>query len=465
MVTKRLAQVKGKLPAGVKTIFTKFTQTGFEIYLVGGGVRSWLTNQKISNCDFTTNAKPEAIQKLFPDSFYDNLFGTVGISFGDEIYEITTYRTERGYADRRHPDQVQWGQTLAEDLKRRDFTVNAMVIGPNQKNQLEFIDLFAGEEDLKNKIIRSVGQPEERFAEDALRMMRAVRIATQLGFVIEEKTFQAIKKNSQNLTHVSAERIRDELFKILAADYPADGIMLLYNADLLSKIIPELVKARDVDQAGHHQDDVFNHSVKSLQNCKNPNPIIRLATLLHDIGKPLVAKKRQGKITFYNHEVVGASIVQHLAHCLKFSKKDREKLILLVRWHMFTVDEKITDAAVRRFIRRIGQENIQEMMDLRIADRLGGGCLTETSWRLRLLQKRILDVQKHLPSVNDLKVNGHDVMKILKVPAGPKIGQVLNQLFEEILDNPLKNKRTYLLSRIKQIGGVISPKPPAEVRR
>ncbi len=465
MVTKRLVQVKGKLPVAVKTIFSKFTKAGFEIYLVGGGVRSWLTNQKIRNCDFTTNAKPEEIQKLFPDSFYDNAFGTVGIRFDKEIYEITTYRTERGYADRRHPDQVQWGQTLAEDLKRRDFTINAMVIGPNQKDQLEFIDLFAGEEDLKNKIIRCVGQPEERFNEDALRMMRAVRLATQLGFVIEEKTFQAIKKNSQNLAYVSLERIRDELLKILASAYPADGIMLLYNAGLLALIIPELIKARGVDQAGHHQDDVFNHSLKSLQHCQNPDPIIRLATLLHDIGKPVVAKKRRDKITFYNHELVGASIVQHLAHRLKFSKKDREKLVLLVRWHMFTVDEKITDSAVRRFIRRIGQENIQEMMDLRIADRLGGGCLNETSWRLRLLQKRILDVQKHIPRVSDLKVSGHDVMKILKIPAGPKIGQVLNQLFEEILDNPLKNKRSHLLQRLKQISASAFPKPPAKERQ
>ena len=447
---KKVIQVKSKLPKDAKTVFEKFQKAGFEIYLVGGAVRSFLMGKKLHDCDFTTNAKPEEIQKLFPENFYDNLFGTVGIPFKKETYEITTYRTERGYADRRHPDKVFWGDTLEEDLKRRDFTINTMVVGPRKDGKFEFIDLFGGEKDLKRKIIRAVGNAQKRFDEDSLRMMRAIRIATQLGFVVEAKTFQAIKKNATHILEISAERIRDELIKILKSDYPADGFTLLYNSGLLEQIFPEIVKGKGVQQSGHHQDDVFTHSLKSLKFCKNPDPIIRLAALLHDVGKPVVAKEKGGKITFYNHEMVGASIARHVGQRLRFSKKDREKLTNLVRWHMFTVDERITDAAVRRFIRRIGNENINEMMDLRIADRLGGGCLTETSWRLRLLQKRVLEVQKHIPSAADLKVNGRDVMKILGISPGPKVGQVLNKLFEEIIDNPSKNKRSHLLKRIKE---------------
>lgn len=452
---KKVIRVKSKLPKATKTVFEKFQKGGFEIYLVGGAVRDLLIGKKVHDCDFTTNARPKEIQKIFPESFYDNVFGTVGIPLKKEIYEITTYRTERGYTDRRHPDKVSWGNKLEEDLKRRDFTINAMVIGPRKDGKLEFIDLFGGEKDLKNKIVRAVGDPKARFDEDALRMMRAIRIATQLGFIIEKKTFKAIKENAKYILEISVERIRDELIKILESDYPADGLMLLYNSGLLEQILPEVVKGKGVSQSGHHQDDVFTHSIKSLKFCKNPDPIVRLATLLHDVGKSVVAKKRNGKMTFYNHEVIGASIARHIAKRLHFSKKDREKLITLVRWHMFTVDEKITDAAVRRFIRKIGKENINDMMDLRIADRLGGGCLSETSWRLRLLQKRILEVQKHIPAVADLKVNGHDVMKILGIGPGPKVGRVLNKLFEEILDNPIKNKRSYLLKRVKEIGEAV----------
>ncbi|MBL7159394.1 HD domain-containing protein [Candidatus Microgenomates bacterium] len=447
---KKIIPVKRKLSRAVKTVFNKFQKSGFEIYLVGGAVRDLLMKKKIHDCDFTTNAKPEEIQKLFPETFYDNIFGTVGIPLKKEIYEITTYRTEQGYTDRRHPNKVVWGNKLEEDLKRRDFTINTMVIGPRKDGKLELIDLFEGEKDLKKRLIRAVGNPKARFNEDSLRMMRAIRIASQLSFVIEEKTFKAIKENAEHILEISGERIRDELIRILKSDYPADGLMLLYNSGLLAQILPEVVKGKGVQQAGHHQDDVFTHNIKSLKFCKNPDPIIRLASLLHDVGKPVVVKKRNGKITFYNHEIIGASIARHIGQRLRFSKKDREKLVNLVRWHMFTVDEKITDSAVRRFIRRIGKENVNEMMDVRIADRLGGGCLNETSWRLRLLQKRILDVQKHIPAVEDLKISGHDVMKVLNLDPGPKVGQILNRLFEEISDNPIKNKKSYLLKRLKE---------------
>src|SRR3989338_1149969 len=320
------------LSAGVKQIFAKFQQAGFEIWLVGGAVRNLLTGQPIVNPDFTTNATPEQIQQLFPDSFYDNKFGTVGLKVDDQIYEITTFRTEGRYSDRGRPDQVAWGQSLAEDLQRRDFTINAMVIGPDSK----LIDHFGSQEDLAHKIIRAVGDPKKRFTEDTLRMMRAVRIATQLGFTIEPHTLQSIKQAAPTLTAVSWERIRDELFKILASSKPADGITLLDDTDLLPYIIPELITTKNVPQGGHHIHDVWNHSLASLKFCPSPNPLVRLATLLPDIGKPK-SLRHQGPrgVTFYGHEVVGARIASVIADRLRLSKKDKLKLVTLVRWHMF----------------------------------------------------------------------------------------------------------------------------------
>jgi len=435
------------LSAGVKQIFAKFQQAGFDIWLVGGAVRNLLTGRPIVNPDFTTNATPEQIQQLFPDSFYDNKFGTVGLKVDDQIYEITTFRTEGRYSDRRRPDQVAWGQSLAEDLQRRDFTINAMVIGPDSK----LIDHFGSQEDLAHKIIRAVGDPKKRFTEDTLRMMRAVRIATQLGFTIEPHTLQAIKQASAVITAVSWERIRDELFKILVSSHPADGITLLDDTNLLAYIIPELMAAKNVPQGGHHIHDVWNHSLASLKFCPSPDPLVRLATLLHDVGKPKTLRHQGPRgVTFYGHEVVGARLVRQLADRLRLSKLDKEKLITLVRWHMFTYAPHMTDAAIRRFIRRVGVDNIPDMMSLRVGDRLGGGS-PATSWRLRELQDRIYQ-QLHQPlAVTDLKVDGHDVMKILKIKPGPRVGKILNILFEAVLEDSSKNTRDYLLQRIKEL--------------
>jgi len=453
------------IPKEVWDVFQRFTQEGYEIYLVGAGVRNLLQGKIPVDCDFTTNAPPEVIQSLFEDSFYDNQFGTVGIALetkrGEEVYEITTYRTERGYSDKRRPDVVKWGQQLEEDLQRRDFSWNAIVIGPIKKRgkkketSLEMIDLFGGLNDLKKKIVKAVGDPEERFAEDALRMMRAVRFAAQLGFKIEPKTLAAIKKNAPFIKKISQERIRDELFKILASEHPAEGYLILRKTGLAKEILPEVEKMFGVEQKSpgrHHLDDVGTHAVKSLRASRTSDPIVNLAILLHDVGKPVVAgKDEKGTITFYNHEVVGASIARNIARRLRFSKKDEEKLVTLVRWHQFSVDERQTDKAIRRFIKRVGKENLTEILELRRADRVGGGA-RETSWRLERFKKKLVEVQKQPFSVTDLKVNGNDVMKTLGIRPGPKVGQILNQLFEEVVEDKKRNKRDYLLKRIKEIG-------------
>jgi len=451
-----------KIPAPVFNIFEKFTNSGYEIYLVGGGVRDLLLGRSLHDCDFTTNAHPETIQQLLPDSFYDNIFGTVGFIVGKEKYEVTTYRTEQGYTDKRHPDKVSWGTSLEEDLKRRELTINSMAIGPLGQhtanslqqsaisNQLELIDNFNGQEDLKNKIIRAVGNADERFSEDALRMMRAVRFASQLGFTIEPATFSAIQNNAQLLNQISKERIKDELFKILRSDYPAEGITLLLTSGLLQFIIPELIKGYGMSQARHHIYDVWTHSLMSLKNCPSKDPLVRLATLLHDIGKPIVAKGEGEDRTFYNHEVVGDKIVRNIAERLKFSKKEEERLITLVRWHQFTVDDRQTDSAIRRFIRNVGKENLEDMLALRVGDRLGGGA-KETSWRLEKFKKRLEEVQIQPFSVTDLKINGKDVMEIIGIPSGPKVGQILNQLFEEVVEKKIENEREVLLERLKKL--------------
>jgi len=462
--------MKINLPPFVKEILQKFLKVGHEIYIVGGAVRDLLMGKEVSDWDFTTNAPPEIILGLFPDGFYDNLFGTVGVvNPTDEknkkpgekvpVYEITTFRKEMGYSDSRHPDKVSWGKTIEEDLIRRDFTINAMALRPAKRGSgqaftFELIDPHGGQKDIKAKLIRAVGNPEERFAEDALRMMRAVRIATQLGFAIEEKTFEAIKKNVDLLDKISAERIRDELLKLLSYRFAADGYLLLRNSGLAEKILPDVEKGFGVEQKSpgrHHILDVGNHSVQSLRFSKTSDPIINLAILLHDVGKPTVARtKTGGTITFYNHEILGASMARNIADRLKFSKKDKDRLVTLVRWHQFSVDERQTDKAIRRFIRNVGQANLEDMLILRTADRLGGGA-TETSWRLEKFKAKLVEVQKEPFLVTDLKINGNEIMKALKIHPGPLVGRLLNQLFEEVVDKKLKNEKEVLLKRLKQI--------------
>lgn len=451
--------MKVKLPELVVRVLETLEKAGFKAYVVGGAVRDILTQTPVEDWDFTTNVTPEEILKLFKEAYYDNRFGTVGVAakhleeqFGlksdtIDVYEITTFRSESGYSDRRRPDKVVWGKSLPEDLKRRDFTINAMAFDKT----LKLIDPFDGEKDLKNKLIRAVGDANKRFQEDALRMMRAIRIASQLGFSIETKTLAAISKNSTLIKQISEERVRDELLKTIASPFSKDGILLLFSTGLLKHMLPELIATRGIEQAGHHTKDVWNHSLDSLAACPSPNPIIRLATLLHDIGKPQVKAGKEGKeITFYNHEVVGARMTKIISRRLRLSKKDTDLLWLLVRWHMFAYEPKMTDKAIRRFIRRIGKENINNMIMLRIGDRVGGGSKA-TSWRLRELQERIGQVLYTPMQISDLKVDGNDVMKILNIPSGPKIGDVLKKLFDEVMDDAAKNDREYLLKRMKEI--------------
>lgn len=459
------------IPEPVVKIYKTLKDKKFEAYLVGGCVRNLILKRQIKDWDMTTNAAPEEITAIFPDSFYDNKFGTVGIPIeiegekaglpaGRQVVEITTFRTEEGYSDKRRPDKVSWGKTIEEDLARRDFTINAIALRLTSlaqgKLDHELIDIYSGQKDLEAKIVRAVGDPNARFKEDALRLLRAVRLATELGFTIEEKTLSAIVSDAKLLSHVSGERVRTELLRILASDYAYDGLMLLKNTGLLEGILPELMEGVGVSMARpgrHHTTDVFTHNVLSLKFTTSQDPIVRFAALLHDVGKPRVkGEDKEGLVIFHNHEIEGAKVARAICDRLKFSKKDRDKIVNLIRWHMFTVDEHITDAAVRRFIRRIGVENVKDLMDLRVGDRLGGGTQTAESWRLKLFKKRVEEQLAPAPfSINDLAIDGNDIMKELGLKPGPKIGEILQKLFEEVDEDLSKNTREFLASRLKEI--------------
>lgn len=441
-----------KVPIQIKNLSQLFFQKGHQLFIVGGVVRDLFLGKSIKDWDFTTDATPEQILQIIPEGFNNNQFGTVGLSTDLGVLEITTMRKESDYQDFRHPQKVEWTNVIEHDLQRRDFTINAMAYDL-EKNKL--IDPYNGKKDLSLKMIRAVGEADKRFNEDALRLLRAIRFATSLNFEIEPQTFDSIKKNAHLITHISNERIRDELLKILSSDNPTQGILLLKQTGLLKFILPELEKCFGLIQEGPKHDRVYDigeHSISTLKHTPSEDPIVRLAALLHDVGKPNTKNvQADGNVTFYGHEIIGGKIVKEICHRLKFSNKDTDKIYKLVRYHMFTIDEHQTDSAIRRFIRNIGQENIDDMIALRIGDRLGGGTQNAVSWRLKRFRERIDQILVKPFSITDLKVNGQDVMEILQIPPSRKVGEILDQLFKEVLEDDSKNQREYLLLRIKSL--------------
>lgn len=440
-----------KLLKEVVDLMNVFNKNKYQIFVVGGAVRDALLNKPVDNWDFTTDATPEQIQKLFPDSFYNNAYGTVSIpSKLRTIFEITPFRKESDYSDLRHPEKIEWAKTIEEDLSRRDFTINA--IAYDGKN---IVDPYGGQKDLANKLIKAVGDPEIRFNEDALRLLRAIRFASQLGFLIEENTRNSIQKKSPLLTKISWERIRDEFLKILKSDHPAEGVLFLRSTGLLSYILPEVDVCFFIPQKSpkrHHIYDVGTHLVMSLKNCPSKDPIARFATLIHDIGKVKTFRKdeKTGLITFYNHEVVGKKQAEIIADRFKLSNKEKDKLVKLVQFHQFTVSEIQTDKAVRRFIKNVGKEYLNDIIDLRYGDRIGSGA-KPTSWRFDLFRKRLEEVQKQPFQIKDLKIGGNDVMKILQIKPGPKVGEILKKLFDQVVEGKLKNEKQALLDQVTTI--------------
>jgi len=482
-----------KIPAQVINVLKALEDAGFEAYVVGGCVRFLImadpNSDGPSDWDVTTSAKPEEVQKIFPDNFYENNFGTVGVKVekfapngnperepastrgddcssmrgGHDVIEVTTFRIEAKYSDRRRPDAVQFAETLAEDLSRRDFTMNALALRINAdanlrtenestNSKFEIIDLYNGQEDIKNKIIRTVGNAEERFDEDALRMMRAVRFHSQLGFAIEEKTLAAIKKFSGHMRHISQERIKDELTKIILSDNPSEGIEMLHETGLLDFVIPELETGFGIAQNRHHIHTIYKHCVLALKFCPSKKLEVRLASLLHDIAKPQTKRGEGEFATFYNHDHVGARMARKILQRLKFSSDVIEKVSLLVDNHMFYYNpEEVGEASVRRLICKVGLENMKDLMDVRIADRLGSGTPKAKPYKLRHFEYVIEKVSKDAVSVKMLKINGNDLMNDLCITPGPKIGAILDVLLAEVIEDATKNEKEFLLTRAKEL--------------
>ena len=453
-----------EIPKEIKNIIEELKKAHFEAYFVGGCVRDLVLGKEPKDWDITTNATPEQIQKVFSDNFYENNFGTVSVitnsnKESSKVVEITPYRLEGKYTDKRHPDEIKFEKKLEDDLSRRDFTVNAMALALDEE---KIIDLFDGQEDLKNKIIRTVDDPEKRFGEDALRLMRAVRFSVQLGFIIEEKTAQAIKKLASTLEFVSKERIRDEFEKIIMSGNATDGVRLLENLGLLKFILPELRQGIGVigvtkKKKGHIKYEeltVFDHNLLTLDFAakNNFNLETRLAALLHDIAKPATKRGEGLDASFKAHEQVGARMAVKALDQLHFPKKVIEKTGLLVRWHFFFYNtDEVTDAGVRRLIVRVGAENMGDLLRLREADRSGSGLPKISPYRLQHLRYMIERVSRDPIQPKMLKLRGNDLMKLVKVESGPKIGWILNVLLEEVLDDPKKNDKKYLSDRAKEL--------------
>lgn len=450
-----------KIPNEVKTILNKLRKSGFEAYIVGGCVRDMLRNIEPQDWDIATNAKPKEIEKLFPKSFSDNKFGTVTILTDSKDIrlkeiEITPYRIDEQYTDKRHPDKIRWVKTIKEDLARRDFTINAIAIEESKK--LKIIDPFKEQEDLENEIIRTVGKAEDRFSEDALRMLRAVRFAVTLSpkiWQLEEKTSQAIKKNAHLLQFISKERIRDELMKIITSENGAKGIEILRRLGLLKYIIPELEEGFDISQNKHHIYQIYQHNLLSLDYAcrKNFSKYVRLSALLHDIGKPRTKQGEGLNSTFYNHEIVGAKMVYQILIRLKFPKKDIKKVVRLARYHLFYYNVgEVGDSSVRRLLRKVGTENINELLEVRQCDRIGSAVPKAEPYKLRHLRYLFEKVSQDPISVRTLKMSGNDIMDILAIKPGQRIGQILYCLLGQVLEEPDKNSKEYLKKEIKKLG-------------
>lgn len=438
---------KRSFPKDLINIVKTIKKAGFKCYAVGGGIRDVLLGKKVALWDLTTDATPGEVSKLFRKVIPTGIeFGTVTVIVKKIPYEITTFRSDERYSDGRHPENVIFSKDLKADLSRRDFTINAIAYDPTTG---ELVDRFHGQKDLKKKIIRTVGDSVERFSEDGLRPLRACRFAAKLGFKIDKKTLDAIPKCIETAKKVSMERVHDELLKMLASEKPSIGLDLMRRSGLLSIYMPELEQCYGVEQPKtFHKYDVYWHSLYSCDAISKNKPILRLASLLHDIEKP----QCKAGSTFYNHDIKGAESAYNIMKRLKFSNEHIQYVTNLIKNHMFNYTSEWSDAAIRRFIRRVGLKNIEDLFELRRADIKAMEREVEAGHPrdLRKRIKKIIDEQNAL-HLQDLKVNGNDVMKVLGIKQGPEVGEMLETLLEKVLDDPKLNTRAKLIELIKEM--------------
>ena len=442
------------LPNEPRTALRTLIDAGHEAVLVGGCLRDLIlgldpTAGRDTNWDLATSAPPETVSELFPGSLWENRFGTVTLK-GTPLVEITSYRTESGYRDRRRPDEVAFGGTLSGDLGRRDFTINAIAWRPDDLSagRGTLVDPHGGIEDLRRGVVRAVGDPDERFAEDALRLLRAVRFSLRFGFPIDAATEAALIRAAPSTVVLSGERVRDELLRLLEDDSipPSVAFARWEELGLLAVLLPELSALRGVPQGKLLPGDALEHSVRTADALPAGDPVLRLVGLLHDLGKATTLADGQ----FIGHERVGADAAEGVMRRLRFPERDVERVTALVRAHMFRYEPSWTDAAVRRFIVRVGMDRLDDLFALRAADNVASGVGEPAAGGIDELRARLVE-QRRAPLVTrQLAVDGHDLQRELGLAPGPRIGRILARLMETVLDDPSRNERARLLEVARQ---------------
>lgn len=445
------------VPAAVREVSAALKKAGYEAYLVGGCVRDLLLERAPKDWDLTTNARPEDIQRLFEETFYENNFGTVGVVTKSDdprlkVIEITPYRIEGKYSDARRPDEVRFSDKLEDDLERRDFTINAIAYDVEAG---KLVDLHGGQDDLNRKVLRTVGKAHDRFEEDALRMLRAIRLSAELDFVIDAEALTGIAAQASQLAKISKERIRDEFSRIIMSPRPMQALYIAQKLGMMPFVMPELEDGIGCAQNQAHSFDVFEHLMRSLQHAadKGWSLEVRLAALLHDIGKPASREWSEDKKdwTFHGHDVLSARMAKKILADLRYPKETIEKVVSLVRAHMFFSDpDLVTLSAVRRLISRVGHDNIEDLVNLRVCDRIGTGRPKEHPFRLRKYMSMIDEAMRDPISVAMLKIDGAK-LKSMGYEPGPRYGWTFHTLLEEVLDDPSKNTSEYMEKRAREL--------------
>ena len=438
------------VPGPVLDLLERLWSAGHAAYVVGGSLRDVLIGRDPYDWDLTTDARPDRVQALFPGAVYENRFGTVAVRHGGIDYEITTFRSDHEYADHRRPHRVEFGDSIEVDLARRDFTVNAMAwgaeapagaaIGP-ARPEGRLVDPFGGAADVRAGILRAVGDPDRRFGEDALRMIRAVRLAAGVGFAIEPSTFAAIRRQAHLVVHLSGERIAAELERLLQAARPSVGLRLMESSGLLAVVAPDLARQRGLLQNKIAGEDLWDHTMRAVDAPAADRPVVRLAALLHDIGKP-ATETADG---YPDHDKVGADMAEALLARLHLPRSTIARVGHLVRNHMFSYEDAWSDAAVRRFINRIGPDALDELFALREADNAGSG-LPPGAGLIELRRRVAEQLEAHVAlTLRDLAINGDDLIRELGLQPGPGLGRLLESLLERVIADSTRNQRATLL--------------------
>ena len=441
-----------RVPEDVRAICQRLKEHGKKAYIVGGCVRDLLLGKSAADWDVTTDAKPEEVTKIFPRVIPTGMqHGTVTVLMHGKHYEVTTFRGEGAYSDGRRPDSVEFVNDIVADLARRDFTVNAIALDPNDGH---VIDPYEGRKDLERHVIRAVGVPLERFREDGLRVLRAARFSATLEFDLDPETEKAIEPSLDVYRKVSAERVRDEWVKAMKAKRPSRAFDLMRTTGILGITCPEMLEGVGMEQNKWHGYDVWRHGMECLDGCVG-DPILRIAALLHDVGKPRTRafSDKTKDWTFYEHERIGAEMADPICQRMRFSNEERERIVHLVRNHLFHYTSEWTDATVRRFIKRVGMDRLEDLYALNEADvRAKGRDEAPDLSALEGLKAHITRViaQGAAFSTRDLAIGGHDLIRELGLTPGPIIGRTLAALLEEVLADPAKNERDTLLALAKE---------------